>query len=48
MVGSESTRGLDEGVGDVPVEFGCPAQLLGPFFFVGRTGSLFLAIRGAW
>ena len=48
MVGSESTRWWDEGVVDVLVELGCLARLLGPFFSVGRTGLLFLAIGGAW
>ena len=48
MVGSESTRGLDEGAVDVLVELGCLARLLGPFSSVGQTGLLFLAIGGVW
>ena len=48
MVGSESTRWLDEEVVDVPVKLGCLARLLGPFSSVGQTGLLFLAIGGAW
>ena len=48
MVGSELTRGLDEGVVDVLVELGCLARLLGPFFSVDQTGLLFLAIGGVW
>ena len=48
MVGSGSTRWLDEGVVDVLVEPGCLARLLGPSFSVGRTELLFLAIGGAW
>ena len=48
MVGSESMRGLGEGVVDVLVELGCLARWLGPFSFVGQTGLLFLAIGGAW
>ena len=48
MVSSGSMRWLDKGVVDVLVELGCLARLLGPFFSVGRTGLLFLAIGGAW
>ena len=48
MVGLESTGRLDVGVVDVLVEPGCLARLLGPFFSVGRTGLLSLAIGGAW
>ena len=48
MVGLESTRWLDEEVVDVLVELGCLARLLGPSASVNQTGSLFLAIGGAW
>ena len=47
MVGSESTRGLDEGVVDVLVDSECLVRLLDPSFSVGQTGLLFLAIGGA-
>ena len=38
-------RWLDEGAVDVLVELGCLVRLPGPFFSVGQTGLLFLAIE---
>ena len=48
MVSSGLMRDLGVEVVGVLVEPECLVQLLGPSSSVGQTGSLFLAIGGAW